>query len=481
MKTIRNLSRLADRILGFALGILAFILIVYGCYFIYDNIYTGQSAFISRDLLQYKPKITSDENKPPDFENLTEINSDVVGWVTIYNTNINYPVLLGEDDYEYLNKDVYGNSTLSGSIYLSSLNNGDFTDYYNIIYGHHMKNGAMFGDIDKYVDKDYFLSHRKGELITKTQVYDVNIFACVRTQAFEDMVYSVGKTKADEKKLLEFIKENSEQYVESDTQNLLQIIAFSTCADAETYGRLVLFADITPRDKSTVTETEDETVPAISKNVVQGHNVSKDRWALLNLICVLITAMILLPFGFIFRKYRQFPYARKTANELDKISELLKEYLDRRNKEEEENADEEHFPEDHKEDNMTNDDENDDNDFDPSEELNPEEISDEIDHLDDIVHDLRFFQKKMIFGFIFEIIILIIAVIVFLLTENIFTPMTIRDEWTFLMIVISCVAWILDFILFRYRGKLPPQEDDEEDKDQNQDTADESENISAET
>ena len=76
-------------------------------------------------------------------------------WITIDNTHIDYPVLQGKDDMEYVNKDPFGEFALSGSIFLSTKNASDFSDVYNMTYGHHMENGAMFGDLTKMLDLKY--------------------------------------------------------------------------------------------------------------------------------------------------------------------------------------------------------------------------------------------------------------------------------------------------------------------------------------
>lgn len=78
--------------------------------------------------------------------------------MTIDDTNIDYPVMQGEDNNEYLNKDPFGNYALSGSIFLDRRNNPEFKDYYSLIYGHHMEHGMMFGAIDEYLNEDYFNS-----------------------------------------------------------------------------------------------------------------------------------------------------------------------------------------------------------------------------------------------------------------------------------------------------------------------------------
>ena len=55
-----------------------------------------------------------------------------------------------------INTDVYGNFALYGSIFMSSMNARDLSDPYTLIYGHHMDNGGMFGDVVEFVNTDYF-------------------------------------------------------------------------------------------------------------------------------------------------------------------------------------------------------------------------------------------------------------------------------------------------------------------------------------
>ena len=97
-------------------AILAGMMLVYSGYVIYDNYYTGQEAFSSRELAQFKP----DPNKKPklEFKKIRKINPDVSGWIEIFDTNIDYPIVHGKSDVEYANKDVWGKSALTGSIYL---------------------------------------------------------------------------------------------------------------------------------------------------------------------------------------------------------------------------------------------------------------------------------------------------------------------------------------------------------------------------
>ncbi len=64
-------------------------------------------------------------------------------------------------------------SSLTGAIYLAAGNAPDMSDSYNLIYGHHMDNGAMFGGLDRYRARSYFESHREGILVSQSAVYDL--------------------------------------------------------------------------------------------------------------------------------------------------------------------------------------------------------------------------------------------------------------------------------------------------------------------
>ena len=100
-----------------------------------------------------------------------KLNKDVVGWITIFDTHISYPVVQGKDNQEYLNKDVFGKFSFSGSIFLDYRNACDFTDSYSIIYGHHMEYGAMFGDVVEFKNDDYFQEHKTGALFLLDDTY----------------------------------------------------------------------------------------------------------------------------------------------------------------------------------------------------------------------------------------------------------------------------------------------------------------------
>ena len=248
-EVINNVAKGGNSLLSLLSGLLAAFLILFSGYVLYDTFYTQNKAFSnSWDLLQYKPEIIEDAPSPlSGAETLATINEDYCAWLTMYETKIDYPVMQGPDDLYYANHDIYKNASLTGALYLAALNSPDFSDTYNLIYGHHMDNGAMFGALDKYTEEDYFNSHREGILITQNKIFDLYVFAAIDTDAYESEVYTVGNR--DMTSLLEYIEDHAVQLDMAAAEGAEQYVAFSTCADATSYGRLVVFATMTPRNR----------------------------------------------------------------------------------------------------------------------------------------------------------------------------------------------------------------------------------------
>ena len=194
----------------------------------------------SSDLLQYKP--SADDPESLTFEELLKLNPDVCAWITVDDTHIDYPVVQGKDNMEYVNKDVKGEFAFSGAIFLDSQNKRDFSDSYNLLYGHHMEGGAMFGDVVEFRDKSYFDSHETGTLYLPGKAIPITFFACVSTDAFDSVVYHPDAQPAgDVTTLLNYLQGTAVQYRDIGVTAKDQIIGLSTCSEAVTNGRVVLF------------------------------------------------------------------------------------------------------------------------------------------------------------------------------------------------------------------------------------------------
>lgn len=233
-------ARVGNKILSFIAMVLVLIMLLYGGYSLWNTIMIYRGAFSSNDLLKYQP--TGDGPNSITLGELMKLNKDVVGWITIFDTHISYPVVQGKDNQEYLNKDVFGKFSFSGSIFLDYRNACDFTDSYSIIYGHHMEYGAMFGDVVEFKNDDYFQEHKTGALFLLDDTYKITLFACVETQEFNNKIYNPtvqGKDNLDT--LLKYIKDEAVQYRDISLNHDDKIIGLSTCAEAGTNERVVLF------------------------------------------------------------------------------------------------------------------------------------------------------------------------------------------------------------------------------------------------
>lgn len=238
-KTLRKTIRFLDWMTDKFVYILCLCVFLMGMYGLWDSYLIYQKSS-NNDILKYKPGYERDneiESKP--------ITGNMVAWLTIDDTNIDYPVMQGETNSEYLNLDPFGEYSLSGSLFLDSRNSDDFSDGYSLVYGHHMEYGVMFGDLAKFMDKEYFLNHLSGELIVgeyqckDPKVYRIRIFAALEANADEINIFS--PTEISVKETLDFILKNSINIEENNKpKDGERIIAFSTCKFPDTIDRTIV-------------------------------------------------------------------------------------------------------------------------------------------------------------------------------------------------------------------------------------------------
>ena len=242
MNALVWLARRLNRLLEWCAVALAAVLLLFGGYCLCSDAAVRRSANLSGQVLQYKPSEEGGEN--PSLAQLQQLNRDVIGWLTVPDTPIDYPLLQGQDDLEYVNHDVQGEFALSGAIFLSCQNAADFGDRYSLVYGHHMENRAMFGCLPDFLEEAFFLSHKTGTISLPQTTFKMEFFACVETDAMDPWLYNIGKAGADREGLLRHIQALGGIMTEMPMEG--PIAAFSTCSDARTNGRVVLLAKVSP-------------------------------------------------------------------------------------------------------------------------------------------------------------------------------------------------------------------------------------------
>lgn len=230
-----------DSIVNTAVLVIFLLLFVYGIYGMWDSNQIYQAASTAKFEI-YKPS-TEDSLS---FEELQAMNPEVFGWLTVYGTGIDYPLVQGESNEKYLNTDASGEYSLSGSLFLDYRNQKDFTDFNNMIFGHHMEKGKMFGDVEKFLQKDYFDSHRYGNLYYKSKNHGVEFFAILQVNAYDQDVYKTAIDEIENRKAyLDTLYQKAACSREIQIQAEDHIVLLSTCASDTTDGRHILVGKIT--------------------------------------------------------------------------------------------------------------------------------------------------------------------------------------------------------------------------------------------
>lgn len=230
-----------DKLVNLGVALLLLLMVSYGTYSIYDSRQALNAAQESQ-YETYKPE-TKDTTS---FQELVNVNPDVLGWLNVYGTHIDYPLLQGESNETYLNTDPLGKYQLSGSIFLDYRNNKNFTDFNTIIYGHHMAKSAMFGDLDKFNKETFFDNHKYGNLYFDGSNHGVEFFAFINADAFDSTIYQAPAT--DNQDYLNHLKEQAKYYRDISVSSKDRIVVLSTCTSDYTNGRHVLVGRITDQE-----------------------------------------------------------------------------------------------------------------------------------------------------------------------------------------------------------------------------------------
>lgn len=180
------------------------------------------------------------------FEDLSEINSDIIGWLDIDNTAINYPVVQGEDNSYYLKHLFDKNYNSSGCIFLDCNNSFDFLDHNSVIYGHHMKNGTMFSSLTEYKKQEYYDAHPQAILVSLTQNYIIDIFSGYVASANDNAWRISFDSENEYAEWIAKIKERSCFISNIDPSVSDKIITFSTCSYEFDNARFVLHGVLRP-------------------------------------------------------------------------------------------------------------------------------------------------------------------------------------------------------------------------------------------
>lgn len=229
-----------------------FIYAAYNLVDIFLDYYKNRQLMDEMQELFYEEEdvITGDTIRPG-FYPLLEQNEDVVGWITIEGTQIDYPILQAEDNFFYLTRNFYHEESRAGSIYLDYRNDIRLTNERNVIvYGHRMKDGSMFQQLTKFLDKEFFETHRIIQFDTLYESYEGEIFAVYNTLTDFNYIQTDFDDDAEFADLIAQIKEKSKFDANVEVTEKDMILTLSTCdyqLDRDA-GRLVVQAKLTKKE-----------------------------------------------------------------------------------------------------------------------------------------------------------------------------------------------------------------------------------------
>lgn len=193
-------------------------------------------------------KSTQNTDKIIDWDKLYKINSDIVAWIEIPNTPIDYPVLKSKDYNYYLSHDIHKKYSQYGSIFIDNrLYDNPFESKNLILYGHNMGHwtDVMFGTLMKYKEKKYLDKHKYIYLYTKKRKEKYQIVSIREVPSVSD-AYDIDFTQEEFDTWLNNAVTKSIFHCSNDVKKVRQVLTLSTC----TYGtnRLVVHCILSKED-----------------------------------------------------------------------------------------------------------------------------------------------------------------------------------------------------------------------------------------
>ena len=253
---LRNVIRFFHRALTLLTALVLASAALYAGFALWDNsqIYTAAESSFD-EMRAIWDQREAREDMGDSFADLVKINEDVTAWITVPGTAIDYPVLRGRTNMTYINKDVYGKFSLSGSIFLDSRNDRDYADGYSLLYGHNMSQHRMFADVNLFKDKTFFDTHTGAMLYLPDRGIMLTSLSVLVTPDTNAYIFNPENwTGLEPDKILEIIKTDA-MYISEENMGRFermlkegrrpQIVCLSTCSSEFTNARtaLITFAD----------------------------------------------------------------------------------------------------------------------------------------------------------------------------------------------------------------------------------------------
>ena len=220
-----------------------------------DNTYEKiQDEYVATKEVEFTSEETQgSEVQPPkaielpitiDFDALLNRNKDVIGWLYWPDTVINYPVVQGENNDQYLRKDLDGKYLVSGTLFADYRNGTLDEDANYIIYGHNMKNGTMFSSLTKYKQQSYYNQHPIMYFLTPDGNYKLELFAGLVVK-HNDKIYLPNQSEEEFAALIKEYQAKSTFKSDVELEYNDTIVTLSTCSYEFDNARYIVIGRLT--------------------------------------------------------------------------------------------------------------------------------------------------------------------------------------------------------------------------------------------
>ena len=194
------------------------------------------NTYVGNPHLVRQTEIEVDNHIPDlniDFDALIEVNPDIIGWLYIPGTGTNYPILLGDDDSEYLHTNYRHEYQYLGSIFAHYRTSPQLDDPYTVLFGHNMRSGRMFGNLSDYQSKSFRDANPFVYIYTPDRSIQCTIYASGYADATDTEIFSYGYEYQTERfrKLIDITVSNSSYDCAIAPTDSDQIFCLSTCMD----------------------------------------------------------------------------------------------------------------------------------------------------------------------------------------------------------------------------------------------------------
>lgn len=204
-----------------------------------------------------------------DFEALRKINPDVIGWLYYKDSLIDYPVVKGSDNDYYLYRMFDGTYSAFGTLFVDAITDNPFKQFNTIVYGHHMRNGSMFGHLIRLKDPSYAEEHPRMELITPEGKFHLEIAAFLN-QPSDSNIYTTNiRDIGGRQSYLETVEKLASYTTGVAIEPTDRIVILSTCAYEYKDARYMVICKMVPWDGENVDMSYESEEPSEEEMVIE--------------------------------------------------------------------------------------------------------------------------------------------------------------------------------------------------------------------